>query len=254
MDIYPVLETYPDYETALKQCGKAYEDRELAEVTLSKTLSILERDLKVVLYPPNTEATLTALSLVAGHEPRILDFGGSFGSHFYLAKQCLPKRYRWAVVETELVASLSTQLANKELQFFTSIEAALGWLGEADLVHASGSLQCTPHPKSALESLVGIRAPVLAITRTAIALGPECITTQKFMLSGYDPISGLPDGIPDRMLTLPRIFMAQQDFMTTLEPFYRVVSHTLDDREGPLVAGGTNVCLGDNFVFLRRDL
>ena len=248
------LPTHPDYDSALKQCGLAYEDRALAEVTLAKTLAIFKGDLRVALYPPNAEATLTALSLIGGREPRILDFGGSFGPHYYLAKQCAPKRYRWAVVETELVASLGSQLAGDELQFFTSIDAALGWLGRVDLVHASGSLQCTPQPRAVLSSLVGIRAPVMALTRTAIALGPECVTTQSFLLSGCDPIGGLPPGFNDRVLTFPRIFMAQRDFVAAVDPVYRVVSHTLDDREGGLVADGVSLCLGDNFIFLRRDL
>ena len=85
---YPTTETYPDYTTALRECGDINQDRELAEITLNKTLGILSNDLKVVLYPPNADATLTALRIVPGNEKRVLDFGGSFGLHYFLAKQC----------------------------------------------------------------------------------------------------------------------------------------------------------------------
>jgi len=254
MEAYPTTETYPDYESALKHCGDGYDDRQLAEVTLVKTLGILSSDLKVALHPPNSDATLTAVRLVPAKEPRILDFGGRFGPHYFLAKQCLPKRYRWAVVETEVIASLGAQVANDELKFFTSIDTALEWLGGVDLVHASGSIQYTPNPRAMLSALVGLRAPNLAVTRTAVALGPECVTIETFLLSGSDPVGGLPEGVKDRILKFPRIFTAQHEFVATVDPLYGIVAHTWDDREGPLMADGVKLCLGDNFVFARRDL
>jgi putative methyltransferase (TIGR04325 family) len=251
---YPTVETYPDHESALEQCGgDGYADRELAEVTLYKTREILSGDLKLALYPPNADATLTALHMVPAREPRVLDFGGSFGPHYFLAKQYLPRRYRWAIVETELITTMGKELANEELKFFTSIHAAVEWLGGLDLVHASGSLQCVPRPKAVLASLVALRARWLAIMRTAIALGPECVTIQTFQLSGSDPVFGLPEGVEDRVLRFPRVFMAEQDFISTVEPLYRIVGHSRDDREGPLAANGINLSLGDNFIFARRD-
>jgi putative methyltransferase (TIGR04325 family) len=254
MDAYPATETYLDYASALQKCGEGYGDRQLAEVTLAKTRAILSSDLKVALYPPNADATLTGASLIPGKELRVLDFGGSFGPHYFLAKQCLPKRYRWAVVETELIASLGAEIANEELQFFTSIEAACAWLGGIDLVHASGSLQYTPQPKAAFSALVGLGAPYLAITRTAVALGRECVTIQVSLLSGNGPVGGLPAGVEDRIVKCPRIFMAKADFIGTIEPRYRAIYQSWDNREGPLTADGVELCLGDNFVFARRDL
>lgn len=251
---HPATETYPDYASALRHCGEGYDDRQLAEVTLKKTQAILSSDLKTALYPPNSDATLTGVSLIPGRELRVLDFGGSFGPHYFLAKQCLPKRYRWAVVETEVIVSLAAELANEELQFFTSIEAAAKWLGGIDLVHASGSLQCTPRPKEFLTELVALRAPYLAVTRTAVALGPECVTIQVSLLSGNGPVGGLPAGVEDRLLKYPRIFMAKADFIGTIDPHYRAIYQSWDNREGPLTADGIELCLGDNFVFARRDL
>jgi putative methyltransferase (TIGR04325 family) len=253
MEDFSGLETYPDYESALKHCGEGYADRELAEVTLAMILAVLPSDLKVALHPPNTEATLTALQLIPGKEPHILDFGGSFGPHYFLAKQCLPKRYRWAVVETETIVSLGERIANDELRFFTNIEAAREWLGRVDIVHASGSLQCTPQPKATLETLVDLRAPCLALGRTAVALGPQCVTIQVSQLSWNGP-GALPRGIPDRIVKYPRVFMAKEDFVGTILPHYRLVFQNVDDREPPLMAGGVLVSLGDNFIFVRRDI
>ena len=252
MDGFSGLEMYPDYAAALKQCGEGYADRELAEATLAMILAVLPSDLKVALHPPNAHATLTALQLVSAKEPCILDFGGSFGPHYFLAKQYLPKRYRWAVVETDVIASLGEKIANDELQFFTGIEAAREWLGGVDLVHASGSLQCTPQPKDALASLIDLRAPCVAICRSALALGPERVTIQVSQLSWNGPGS-LPPGIPDRIVKYPRIFMAKDDFISAVAPHYRLVFHNMDDREPPLIAGGVPVSLGDNFIFVRRD-
>jgi putative methyltransferase (TIGR04325 family) len=254
MEAYPATETYPDYASALRHCGEGYDDRLLAEVTLAKTRAILSSDLKTALHPPNSDATLTGVSLIPGREPRILDFGGSFGPHYFLAKQCLPKRYRWAVVETEVIATLGAQIANEELQFFTSIEAAREWLGGIDLVHASGSLQCTPQPKEFLSALVALRAPYLAVTRTAVALGRECVTIQVSLLSGNGPVGGLPPGVEDRIVRYPRIFMAKADFLGTIDRQYRPLYQSWDSREGPLIADGVELCLGDNFVFGRRDI
>lgn len=250
---YPATEIYPDYEAALRHCGDGYDDRELAEVTLKKTLAILSSDLKLALHPPNSEATLTAVSLIPGKELRVLDFGGSFGPHYFLAKQCLPRRYRWAVVETGVIAELGAQIESDELKFFTSIEAARAWLGEIDLVHASGSIQYMPQPKAVLAALVRLNAPYLAITRTAVAEGRECVTIQVSLLSGNGPVGGLPPGVEDRLLRHPRVFMARDDFIATVEPHYGVLYQTLDDREGPLTADGVPLFLGDNFVLVRRD-
>ncbi|MGH7489273.1 MAG: methyltransferase, TIGR04325 family, partial [bacterium] len=231
---YPATETYPDYATALKHCGEGYDDRELAEVTLKKTLAILSSDLRLALHPPNSEATLTAVSIIPGKGPRILDYGGSFGPHYFLSKQCLPRRYRWAVVETPVITELGAQIESDELKFFTSVDAARAWLGEIDLVHASGSIQYTPQPKAVLNALVGLRAPYLAITRTAVAEGPECVTIQVSLLSGNGPVGGLPPGVRDRIVRHPRVFMARGDFIAAVEPHYGVLYQTLDDREGPL--------------------
>ena len=252
MEAYPGLETFPDYESALKHCGEGYDDRQLAEVTMAMILAVLPSDLKIALHAPNTNATLTALQLVPAREPHVLDFGGSFGPHYFLAKQCLPKRYRWAVVETEVIASLGSRLANDELRFFTSIDAARAWLGRIDLVHASGSLQCTPQPKAMLSSLVGLHAPIMAIMRSAIALGPERITIQVSQLSWNGP-GTLPPGVEDRIVKYPRIFMSRDDFIGTLDPHYRLVHHSLDDREPPLMADGVLLSMGENFIFVRRD-
>ena len=250
---YPVTQTYPDYASALQHCGYGYDSRELAEVTLKKTLAILSTDLKTALHPPNTDATLTALSLVSGRSPRILDFGGSFGVHYFLAKQSAPRRFRWAVVETPVIAELAAPIVIDELQFFTSIDTAREWLGDIDLVHASGSLQCTPDPKGFLSALVALRAPYLAVTRTAVALGRECVTIQISLLSGNGPVGGLPPGVDDCIIRYPRIFMAKADFSAIIEQHYRVVHHTWDNREGPLTADGVELCLGDNFVLARRE-
>ena len=249
----PATETYPDYESALRHCGDAYAGRELAEVTLKKTLAILSVDLKTALYQPNSDATLTAVSLVSGRSPRVLDFGGSFGLHYFLAKQSAPRRFRWAVVETPVIAELAAPIVSEELQFFTSIDAARDWLGAIDLVHASGSIQYTPAPKATLSALVGLRAPYLAVTRMAVALGRECVTIQESHLSGNGPVGGLPPGVEDRIIRYPRIFLAKADFAAIVEPHYRVLHHTWDDREGPLAADGIPLCLGDNFVLARKE-
>ena len=254
MDVFPTTETYPDYASALQMCGAGYEDRHLAEVTLAKTQAILSSDLRQALHPPNADATLTGISLLPGKDLRVLDFGGSFGPHYFLAKQSVPKRYRWAVVETEAIVSLGEQIANDELRFFPTIEAAYAWLGGIDLVHASGSLQYTPDPMSALAALVALRAPYLAITRSAVSLGRECVTIQVSLLSGNGPVGGLSRGVEDRIVRCPRTFMAKTDFTGMLDPHYRVIYQSWDDREGPLTADGLELCLGDNFVFVRRDL
>src|SRR5688500_20213710 len=97
MEGYPATETYPDYASALQHCGDGYDDPYLAKVTLAKTQSLLSRDLKIALYPPNTDATMTAVSLVAGKELRVLDFAGSLVPYFFMASQYLPQRYHWSL-------------------------------------------------------------------------------------------------------------------------------------------------------------
>jgi putative methyltransferase (TIGR04325 family) len=81
----------------------------------------------------------------------VLDFGGGCGLHYKQAK--LPN-CRWAVVETPAMVMKAKELETRNLRFFTSISEAAIWLGQIDIMHSNGAIQCTPSPLDTLRELI----------------------------------------------------------------------------------------------------
>lgn len=231
-----VFDTYAD---ALDHCG-GYEEADLLEVIAAKTKVV--RDDPAALGSTVSESdvhSLLALTMSAlaasGSALKVLDFGGACGAHYYHLRRLVPLRQlRWAIVETPGMAGCANRLAagDTNLSAFTSVADALRALdGTVDLVHASGSLQCTPDPYAALDALLGIRAPILLLTRGAVTTGNrDLVVIHESSLASNGP-GPLPPQFQDRPVSYPFLFASRDRVLAALGRVYRRVL-LLPDRTG----------------------
>jgi putative methyltransferase (TIGR04325 family) len=123
----------------------------------------------------------------------------------------MPHKSRWAVVETSQTVALGKAFESEDLRFFDTIETAHEWLGEVDVVHTNGALQYHPSPEAALESLVSLGAPYIALLRCALSADIRAIQVQESLLSRQLD-APLPGGVSDRLVRYPHTSMLASDF------------------------------------------
>jgi putative methyltransferase (TIGR04325 family) len=99
----------------------------------------------------------------------VLDFGGGFGQHYKCAVPLSP-HVRWAVVETPAVVRRAAPLVTERLRFFATVESAVNWLGQPELMHSDSALQYTLDPERTLEALCGVGAGEMLWKRMHLAL------------------------------------------------------------------------------------
>lgn len=132
----------------MRECGSAYEEPAI--------LDLISRNTKVTRALEQPELGQIDIRLLAAIEyamlrvqerPRVLDFGGALGNHYFRLRRFLPVVDSWTVVELPATAAIGArEFADDILTFSTD-------LVDADIVIASGALQCVAHPHETLEEL-----------------------------------------------------------------------------------------------------
>jgi len=213
--------TYANYAEALGACSKdGYENQKVVDVVVQKTISC--RD-SLAVWPALVDATnayslvAVLLSMAPGKTIRVLDFGGAAGAHYFLARSILPEsiELNWVVVETPAMAQRAGLiLSNQELRFSKDLKEAESMLGQVDLLHTSGTLQCVPEPYEQLRQLINIQAEYMLLNRLGVTQGDhEVITIHRSQLSwnGPGPMpAGLRDGEISYPFTFPRELMIRE--------------------------------------------
>lgn len=253
------LPTFASYEAAHTACGAGYNDLGLAEIVLAKTKQVRGEDIAGVLGARQTSDTLLAVMTAAAHVGpgkliRVLDFGGAMGVSYLMARQRTQLAFAWAVVETPSFVRAGKAIEDENFRFFDSIDSAFAWLGGVDLVYTSGALQYTPSPDSALEALVRLDAPVLALLRTALSDGQAVVELQTSPLRDNGP-GPMPESAAslngDAEIRYPRVIAKRRDMMALCGRPYRLLAHISCDAERR-VSDGQSVVLGDTFVWEHR--
>jgi putative methyltransferase (TIGR04325 family) len=128
----------------------------------------------------------------------VLDFGGGCGMHYKLAVR-QSSSIRWAVVETPAMVARASELATRQLRFFTDIEEAAEWLGPVDVMHSNGALQYVPDPISTLSKLCSLRAGTMLWHR--MFFSPDDIRTETQVSRLIDNGPGrAPTGTPNMVV------------------------------------------------------
>jgi putative methyltransferase (TIGR04325 family) len=238
----------PDYETAARACAATgYEDRELVDVIVRKTQAwrdrLATRD-DAVAASPSMMMSVAALLTVAdaGGVRRVIDFGGAAGAHYFIARALIPRTVplRWTVVETpEMARRAGAALSNGELDFVDDLEQATQ--APCDLLHSSGTLQCVADPRAVLERLLRAPARALCLSRLGLATGTRDVIAVHRSTLSMNGIGPLPQGVVDRTVAYPFVFMPREVFEARLATTH-VVRLRMDDPSGAFAVRGAGTC------------
>ena len=235
--------TYANYAEALSACSKdGYENQKVVDVVVQKTISY--RD-SLAARPALVDATnaysliAVLLSMVPGKTIRVVDFGGAAGAHYFLARSILPEsiELNWVVVETPAMAQRAgLALGNQELRFSKDLQEAESILGQVDLVHTSGTLQCVPEPYEQLRQLINIQAEYMLLNRLGVTQGDhEVITIHRSQLSWNGP-GPMPSGVRDGEISYPFTFPQESVIREMIRGSYTEIAE-FEDNSGIFPVG-----------------
>ena len=227
------LQAFPDFETALAQCGRSgYEDELLVDVVVQKTIAYRSKLNGSMELDAHGFRMLGALSLAlvskAASTLNVLDFGGAAGLHYIQAKKLLPNttQLNWHVVETPtMVAKAQAIHESSEIRFFPSVKKAAATGLVYDLVYANSSLQFTADPFLCLAELVALNAKAVFITRTPFSdLEKKVVVIQTSRLQDNGP-GPLPPAFVDQVMRYPISFIPLRQVQDLLAPLYELKIH-----------------------------
>jgi putative methyltransferase (TIGR04325 family) len=125
------------------------------------------------------------LKIAAAHKNslKIIDFGGSLGSHYYQYKYFLDEldELIWTVVEQENFVQVGNQkFKDLHLNFYSSIPSALENVGNYNAILLSSVIQYLESPYSLLNTLVDYEFEYILVDRTPLlAQDHDRLTIQK---------------------------------------------------------------------------
>lgn len=236
------LTKYETYNDALKDCTQdAYEAEELINVIFKKTKKLAQ---EIEFNNTINISHVTANSLVAFIYPltiqfpkerviKIIDFGGACGAHYFQIRAFLKKEIKllWMVVETPAMVKFAKSLENEELKFTISLTEAKKQLGDVDLVHSSGTLQCVDNSFKYLNELIGLNAKWLFFGRLGLNKKDRDVITIHTSKLSWNGVGELPAGHEDKWIKYPFTFLAEKKFFNILNEKYKIIS-TFDDNSG----------------------
>jgi putative methyltransferase (TIGR04325 family) len=210
----PVIQKiYPSFNSALAECGDAYNDPDIAKVIAFRTAG-WNRNFEDKLWPDNVANTLLAVGIAAANlteRPlRVLDFGGGCGIHYFTARSAFTLPLKWAIVETPVMLEHAAPMGAKgNFEVYDEITQAASSLGRVDLVIASGAIQYTPDPMASLDALIALGAPYFALARFPAWAEQTTVGIQSDLLSNHlnGLVPGMPPNITDRIVKCPITFV-----------------------------------------------
>jgi putative methyltransferase (TIGR04325 family) len=235
---------FASYADASAACRSGYQDSTLIDIIHAKALvlkSQYERRGKPLEISDTDERLFAAIGL-SGREKtvNVLDFGGGFGIHYFLAKNILGDAFKlnWCVVETEETVSRSSAFANEELRFAANVAGAKALLGHVDLAFSSGALQYLPEPLETLGEILDCGAPHFFLTRQGLTEDDrKVITVQQSLYSENGVLPGLPEGFANGTARYPLVLESRSRFLDVIGKKYQVRFHCREKENAYRVPG-----------------
>lgn len=225
---------YNSFQQAANVC-KGYEDPKLIDMIFEQAKVFRDDCLEGRLIQVNSNIVQTLMGLCLsgeGKDLNVIDFGGSFGGHYFMAKAVLKEKYnlKWCVVETTATVTRANYFANEELFFFDDINLASKKLGRVDLIYSSGTLQFLPQPYEMLKAIIEIKAKYLFLIRFPLLLGDEeryAIQYSKYSANTAGP---LPEGIKEGVAEYPINFLSKNKVEAIISEKYKI-NFIMDEAE-----------------------
>ena len=230
----PSLKTYGSFVQAQEASGKGYEDSELVEAIVSKTIQNRHLLFEIPEFNNSSLSTLTALLFCFQEfdSVNVIDLGGSTGLQYHIIRELISekKKINWHVVESKALADRCKALfSTEELQFSDSLKTVINALKEIHLIHCSGVIQYLPDPYETLRTIAESNSHYLNFARMCFSKREkEVIILQQTLLSanGFGP---LPPSFKDRTLLYPQTSIQKTKFFQALNSRYKTLFSFQDD-------------------------
>jgi putative methyltransferase (TIGR04325 family) len=215
---------FPDWESAAR-ASTGYDADVILERVTAAVQAVLdgraayERDsvtFEQILWPWPLLAALAREAARHDGELRVLDFGGSLGGTYLVARRFFGDsvRMQWRVVEQPHYATRGAQLnLPGAIQFFDAIEPAAR-SAAPNVVIASGVLQCLREPLATLRELAMLGADAILVDRSPCVDGADDILTVQDV-----PASIFPASYPLWLFASHRITAALQGTYRSVAEF-----------------------------------
>jgi putative methyltransferase (TIGR04325 family) len=241
---------FSSFAQAAATCGGGYRNHELVRLIVEKN-KIFRKRLASGHELPDTNAVrgLLALGFVGQATVNIIDFGGSGGYHYSVAKYLTSARIRWHIVDTPEMVDSARPLEDGQLRYFTSLKGAADALdGRLDLAFSSCSLQYMPDPLKELEQLMELNAPRMFLTRTSLSEdGKDYITIRRGTADDTGP-GPAPSEFAGSTFAVPLTIVSRDKFCAKIVERYDICTTVREDI-GWYNLNGLSV---DNFGFYCR--
>lgn len=222
--IKPAYKAYSSLEAAEASLPSAsqYNHDVITDIVLAKTQRY-QKELQLRM-PPTLEGSqlflIAALGVLPQKRLKVLDLGGAFGAHYFLAKRYFPQTdFEWTVLEVPKVVQKGQVLENEELRFLDLKGELSQKIGDFDLVFTSATLQHMPDPELALNFLLMQNAPNLLLLRLGLNAQSTHLWVHdraRYQDCGPGPaITSLPDGV----VSLPFCLLSASRFESSLKDY-----------------------------------
>lgn len=210
---------YKSWEDVEKLCD-GYSASNILEKTLKATLkvkngeAVFERDSVIfdeIQYSQGLLSSLLKAGMESKNELRVLDFGGSLGSHYFQNKEALKPIVikNWKVVEQAHYVKIGNEkIADGVLNFTDSIEK----VENSNILILSSVLQYLPNPYDWLEKFINKGIEYIIVDRTSFSKeGKDRLTLQKVSPEIYDA-------------QYPAWFFEEAKFLSYFEDKYNLIT------------------------------
>lgn len=204
----------------------SYEDVFLSNLIISKCLIFSkEIQLENFQFSENQLRLLIPFAFTKKNNLRIIDFGGSAGTHFFIINTLIGKNRNldWRIVENSQLVNLSSKISHKGLSFFDSISKARLNFSKPDIGIASSVFEYVPEPMVSLSEFLSVGCDIIYLTRTCLNVEHEVFCgVQTSNLKNNGP-GGLPEGIRDQSVSYPIKISPLSDFIREIEKNYEII-------------------------------
>lgn len=230
---------YINFNHALTHCkNQSYENEDLVNIIYEKTLlwkKKLQNEDKIILDYNNLQILSSILIASTNNNINLLDFGGSFGTHYFLLKYFLNKinknlLFSWNIIENSTIVRKSKILSTQDLKFFNSINEINYSDNVFDLVIISGVLQYLPEPFKYLDEIINTKSKYILINRIPLFDNNKSkIAVQHSNLSMNGP-GELPPGIKDIRIKYPIHLLPKSLILEYLSANYVLITTFIDNK------------------------
>ncbi|MBS0286844.1 MAG: methyltransferase, TIGR04325 family [Proteobacteria bacterium] len=222
------VRVYDSHDKALEVIGhQGYDNQALIDLIYAKTKNYIQEINQHQILPLATHHLflLSVIGIMQKSTIKVLDFGGAFGTHYFLTKAFYPNiTFDWTVIELPQLVHMGQNLENDELKFLDIQNNFEDPIGSFDLVLTSGALQHMPNPEQTLSFLAKHQANYIALLRLGVNLSAHDLwAIHRVHLKDCGP-GKCPDNPPQGIAAFPFCLMSEQGVKRSLNNYEVVLS------------------------------